>query len=455
MRTTAVFTLLAAVLLVSAAAAVFVGAVAIGPGDVLAALLGSDDTNGTIIRDLRLPRVLGAALVGAALAGAGVLLQGLLRNPLADPFVTGTQAGASLGAVTAVVLGADAVLMPLASFLGAMLAIGIVWRLARLGGRTTVLTVLLAGVVLTSFAGAVMTLILVSSDRLSLRLRAILGWLQGGVSVVSWGELAVAAVVVGIGVVLAVLLAPRIDAYAFGEGPRPRSASTRPHDGRVLVTTALLTEPRSRSRPRRIRGLVVPHALRFLLGATHRRPVASLPAGGRRSCLPTSGPARCSPGELPAGVITGLVGAPFFLALLVRSRRVCCDATWLEASVTELVARGIRAGYGDRDVVRGVDLAAHGGESSPRRTERGGKSTCRVLGGSFGRAGRHHWWPRCRRDGPGPAARHIAVVPQIFETLFPQRARDFALAYVAPRAAGLPAAMTRPRSPSARGAGSM
>jgi iron complex transport system permease protein len=216
-RTVTVFALLAAALVVSAAAGILVGAVAIAPGDVLSALFGAEGTNGTIIRELRLPRVLGAALVGAALAAAGALLQGMLRNPLADPFVTGTSAGASLGAVLAVALGFEPALVPVAAFGGAMAAIALVWRLARLGGRTTILTVLLAGVVLTSFAGALVTFILVSSDRLSLRLRAVLGWLQGGISVISWNELAVVAIVVAIGIIGAVLLAPRIDAYAFGE----------------------------------------------------------------------------------------------------------------------------------------------------------------------------------------------------------------------------------------------
>jgi iron complex transport system permease protein len=325
-RTAAVFAALAAALVASAAAAVFIGAVQIGPGDVVGALFGSDDTNGTIIRELRLPRVLGAALVGGALAGSGVLLQGLLRNPLADPFVTGTQAGASLGAVIAVSLGASAVVVPLASFVGAMLAIGVVWRLARLGGRTTVLTVLLAGVVLTSFAGAVITLILTSGDRLSLRLRAVLGWLQGGVSVISWNELAVASVVVGAGVTLAIFLAPRIDAYAFGE----ETAAALGIDldrttGAVLATTALLTGAAvSIAGLVGFVGLVVPHALRFVLGATHRRLlIAALPAGAAVLVLADLGARTIlAPAELPAGVITGLVGAPFFLALLVRSRRV-------------------------------------------------------------------------------------------------------------------------------------
>ena len=326
MRTLTVFLLLAAALVASAAAAVFVGAVAIGPGDVVAALFGSDGTSGVIIRELRLPRVLGAALVGGALAGSGVMLQGLLRNPLADPFVTGTQAGASLGSVFAVALGASPLVVPLASFVGAMLAIALVWRLARLGGRTTVLTVLLAGVVLTSFAGAVITFVLVSSDRLSLRLRAVLGWLQGGVSVISWGELAVAAVVVGAGIAAALLLAPRIDAYAFGE----ETAASLGIDldrttAAILATTALLTGAAvAIAGLVGFVGLVVPHALRFLLGATHRRLlVASLPAGGAVLVLADLGArTMLAPAELPAGVITGLVGAPFFLALLVRSRHV-------------------------------------------------------------------------------------------------------------------------------------
>lgn len=326
MRTLTVFALLAVALVVSAAAGILAGAVAIAPGDVLSALLGADGTNGTIIRELRLPRVLGAALVGGALAAAGALLQGMLRNPLADPFVTGTSAGASLGAVLAVAVGLEPAFVPLAAFAGAIAAIVLVWRLARLGGRTTVLTVLLAGVVLTSFAGALVTFILVSSDRLALRLRAVLGWLQGGVSVISWSELAVAAVVVAVGVIGAVLLAPRIDAYAFGE----ETAAALGVDldrttAAVLATTALLTGAAvAIAGLVGFVGLVIPHALRFLLGATHRRLiVASIPAGAMALVLADLGARTAlAPAELPVGVITGLVGAPFFLALLVRSRRV-------------------------------------------------------------------------------------------------------------------------------------
>jgi len=325
-RTVTVFALLAVALVMSATAGILVGAVPIAPGDVLSALFGAEGTNGTIIRELRLPRVLGAALVGGALAASGALLQGMLRNPLADPFVTGTSAGASLGAVLAVALGLEPVIVPLAAFAGALGAIVLVWRLARLGGRTTVLTVLLAGVVLTSFAGALVTFILVSSDRLALRLRAVLGWLQGGISVISWSELAVVAVVVAIGVTGAVLLAPRVDAYAFGE----ETAAALGVDldrttAAVLATTALLTGAAvAIAGLIGFVGLVIPHALRFLLGATHRRLIiASIPAGAMALVLADLGARTAlAPAELPVGVITGIVGAPFFLALLVRSRRV-------------------------------------------------------------------------------------------------------------------------------------
>src|SRR3981081_4369852 len=129
MRTITVFALLAVALVVSAAAGILIGAVAISPGDVLSALLGADSTSGTIIRELRLPRVLGAALVG------GALPQGRLRTPLRDPFVTGTSAGASLGAVLAIALGFEPALVPLAAFAGAIAAIALVWRPARLRCR--------------------------------------------------------------------------------------------------------------------------------------------------------------------------------------------------------------------------------------------------------------------------------------------------------------------------------
>jgi iron complex transport system permease protein len=263
--------------------------------------------------------------VGGSLGASGALLQGLLRNPLADPFVTGTSAGATLAAVVAIALGAGAPLVPLAAFCGALLAVALVWRLARLGGRTTVLTVLLAGIVLTSFAGAVVTFVLVSSDRLALRLRGVLGWLQGGVSVIDWSELAVAAAIVAVGLITALALAHRVDAFAFGDETAATLGVDPDRTARaVLGATALLSGAAvGLAGLVGFVGLVVPHALRFLIGATHRRLVpASFLAGATALVLADLG-ARVvvAPAELPVGAINGIVGAPFFLVLLVRSRR--------------------------------------------------------------------------------------------------------------------------------------
>ncbi|HET7701594.1 MAG TPA: iron ABC transporter permease [Candidatus Limnocylindria bacterium] len=328
-RTAIAYLTLALGLALAVVAAIAFGAVALPLAGVLDALAGRGDAvTTTIVRDLRLPRVLAAALVGGALAASGALLQGLLRNPLADPYVTGASAGGALGAVGALALAGAAAptLVPVAAFAGALAAVALVWRIARLGGPTTILTVLLGGIVLTSFAGAIVTLIIVASDRLSLRLRALLDVLVGGVAVRDPGELAAAAAIVAIGLAGALALAPRVDAYAFGE----ETAATLGVDTErttlaVLVVTALLTGAAvALAGLVAFVGLVVPHAVRGLLGARHRPLIgASFLAGAAVLVLADLG-ARIAlaPAELPVGVITGAVGGPFFLALLARTRRV-------------------------------------------------------------------------------------------------------------------------------------
>ncbi len=293
------------------------------------AILGRGDAaNATIVRDLRFPRVLAAALVGGALAVAGALLQGLLRNPLADPYVTGASAGGALGAIAALALLASApsAVIPLVAFVGALVAVGVVWRMARLGGRTTILTVLLAGIVLTSFAGAIVTLIVVASDRLSLRLRALLDVLVGGVSVRDPLELVAAAIVVAIAVIAALSLAPRVDAYAFGEETAATlGIDTERTTAAVLVTTALLAGAAvALAGLVSFVGLVVPHAVRGAVGARHRPLILACFLAGASALVLADLGARVvlAPAELPVGVITGAIGGPFFLILLARSRRV-------------------------------------------------------------------------------------------------------------------------------------
>ncbi|MEP7002911.1 MAG: iron ABC transporter permease [Chloroflexota bacterium] len=319
---------LAVLLPVSMVVGILIGAVPIAPGDVLGAIFGAGDpATGVIVRDLRLPRVIAAALVGGALAVAGTLLQGLFRNPLADPYVTGTSAGGALGAVAVIAIGGDmsGAAVPVAAFAGALVSALGVWQLSRLGGRTTVLTVLLAGIVLTSFAGAMITLLLFLSDRLALRLRAILDILGGGIAVRSTSEIIVAAIVISAGLALAVLLGRRIDAFVFGE----ETAATLGVDPdrttiAVIAAAALLTGAAvALAGLVGFVGLVVPHALRPIVGAAHRTlALASFLAGASVLVLADTGARSViAPAELPVGVLTGLVGAPFFLFLLVRARR--------------------------------------------------------------------------------------------------------------------------------------
>ncbi len=328
MRAGPAIAVLVALLPLSLLAGILVGSVQLAPGDVFGALLGGGDpVAGVIVRDLRLPRVLAAALVGGALAVAGTLLQGLFRNPLADPYVTGTSAGAALGAVGMIALGSDlaATVIPLAAFAGAMISALVVWQLARLGGRTTVLTVLLAGIILTSFASALVTLLLFASDRLSLRLRAVLDVLSGGVAVRATSEVVLAAAIIALGLALAIILGRRIDAFVFGE----ETASTLGVDPErttiaVIGAAALLTGAAvALAGLVGFVGLVVPHALRPIVGATHRTlAIASFLAGASVLVLADTGARSVlSPAELPVGVLTGLLGAPFFLVLLVRARR--------------------------------------------------------------------------------------------------------------------------------------
>lgn len=318
---------LALALFVAIVLAIGVGAVAIPPDRVLTTLLGrGDPAESAIILSLRLPRVLGAALVGAALAAAGVLLQGLLRNPLADPYVLGTSAGASIGAVIGLLIAGAAgfLVVPGLAFVGAILSIVIVWQLARVGPETSVVTLLLAGVVFSSFAGAIVTFFLVMSDRLQLRLATVLGWLMGGVSIVTWAQLAVSAALVGVALGVAIAIAWRLDALSLGEETAAQLGVDVEGVKRSVVAVAALLTAAAVSIAGLVAfvGLVAPHATRLIVGPAHLRllPAAALVGAGFVVLADLVARVVLAPSELPMGVISGLVGGPFFFALLWRHR---------------------------------------------------------------------------------------------------------------------------------------
>lgn len=227
--------LLAVALCVAVVLATAIGAVAISPLHTAAILLNQTrlfhfapswpQSDEIILLQLRLPRVAGAALVGAALGVSGALFQGLLRNPLADPLLLGSSAGAALGATLSFLLPAAFTaeflgfsLVTVAAFAGALLAVALVYRLATRRGQTPVVTLLLAGVAITSILAAVQTLLVTLNDRLALRITSLYLWNAGGVAVRDWAQVQVVLALVLAGVAGALYFARALDAFALGEG---------------------------------------------------------------------------------------------------------------------------------------------------------------------------------------------------------------------------------------------
>jgi iron complex transport system permease protein len=301
------------------------------PGQVARAVLHpvlpfvppADDLTAGIVIDVRLPRVLLAALVGAALSVAGVALQGIIGNPLADPYTVGVSSGAAVGAGLAVLLGVAGAFgglgQPLCAFSAALLAMLLVFALARVGGRLHTASFLLAGIVAGSFLWAIVTLLLSLARQ---EQRSILLWLMGRFSDATWGNVVLLAPVAVAGVVIFFACGRGLDAFAFGEDvARSVGVEVERFKAGVLALAALVTAVAvSVSGIIGFIGLIVPHAARSLVGPPHRGvvPVAAL-LGAALTVLADLIARTVLPGEeLPVGVVTALLGAPFFLLLLRR-----------------------------------------------------------------------------------------------------------------------------------------
>ncbi|WP_245565265.1 FecCD family ABC transporter permease [Nocardioides insulae] len=278
-----------------------------------------------IVWDLRLPRTLLAALCGAGLAVCGVILQSLLRNPLADPFVLGVSSGASTGAVSIVVLGAGAGSIGLTggAFIGAVGAFALVLLLAHVAGGTTD-RVVLAGIAATQLFSALTSFIVFSSADAE-QTRGVLFWLLGSLASASWLDVAVCGVLVGAGLVICLLNASVLDAFTFGQDAAA-SLGVAVTRARVLllVVTALITAVIvSTSGAIGFVGLVLPHAARALVGVRHRLllPTAALLGALFLVWVDTAARTVIDPQEMPVGVATALVGVPAFMVILMRKGR--------------------------------------------------------------------------------------------------------------------------------------
>ena len=274
----------------------------------------------------RLPRMLAGALVGATLASAGVVLQALLRNPLATPFTLGVSAGASLGAMIVIIFGVRLSFLgvpatPLASFAGSLVAVGLVYSLARARGRglsTNVL--LLAGVTLNSLFSATILFVQYLAD-FSESFRAI-RWVMGNLDVSSYDPILSALPMVGLAFVAFATLPRTLNLLALGtDHAATRGVTVLAAQRLAFVSASLATGAAvSVGGPIGFIGIIVPHIVRLLVGADHRVVLPASAMLGAAFLVTCDVGARTlmSPVELPVGVITALLGGPFFLWLLIR-----------------------------------------------------------------------------------------------------------------------------------------
>jgi iron complex transport system permease protein len=325
-RLVAVLAGLAALLALALVVGLALGPSGVGAGEALRAVVDPDaaGATGDIVRRIRLPRVAAAALVGACLSLAGVLFQALLRNPLADPFVLGISGGAALAGIAVLslggALGLSASAVPVAAFAGALAATALLFTVSGWRGRLSATTLLLTGVVFNAFASA--AIVFLASLGGMTEGASIFLWLIGTLSSARPEMLAALALLLALGLGCALPLARALDLIALGDDTAEQLGVAVERAKRMLLLATALVVGGAVSVSGLIGfvGLIVPHALRLLLGPDHRLLVPAAALGGGAFLVVCDTAARTLlPGrELPVGAITALVGGPLFLVLLRR-----------------------------------------------------------------------------------------------------------------------------------------
>ncbi|WP_420854872.1 FecCD family ABC transporter permease [Shinella kummerowiae] len=329
---------LALVSLLALAVSITTGASDASALNVIGALFtGADETalsvrDHIIVFDIRMPRALLGFLIGAGLAMSGAVMQGLFRNPLADPALVGISSGSALGAVLMIVLGASlppalmialgAFALPIAAFAGGLLTTLLLYRIATRGGQTSVATMLLAGIAISALAAAITGILIYMAD--DKQLRDITFWSLGSLSGMTWAKLFAAGPIILLALVVVPFLSRGLNAITLGEAAafhmgvkvqRLKYIAIVSVAGAVGASVAV-------SGGIGFVGIVVPHLLRIVIGPDHRYLLPASALFGGVLMLGADMLARTivAPAELPIGIITALAGAPFFLWVLLRDR---------------------------------------------------------------------------------------------------------------------------------------
>jgi iron complex transport system permease protein len=333
----------AILLVIACIASLAIGPVVIAPGKVISilwdavftgrAVSGLDLRDAIVVLDIRLPRMVLAAIVGAALAVAGAVLQGVFRNPLADPGLVGISPGAALAAVAWIVFGGIAAsyvprsllnhALPLASFIGSLVAISLLHRLSTHDGRTSVANLLFAGIALGALASAGVGLIIfIASDQ---QLREFTFWTLGSLGGATWQRVLLALPFAIILIAGSLWIARGLDALALGEAEAFHTGVNVERMKRIaiLIVAAGVGAAVAVSGIIGFVGLVVPHLLRLSAGPSHKSLIIGSALLGAALLTASDIFARtvASPAELPVGIVTAMIGAPFFIWLLQRHKR--------------------------------------------------------------------------------------------------------------------------------------
>lgn len=309
----------------------FILNIAIGPVSIplltvlKAFLTSSKNVDSTIVLSIRLPMAISAIIVGASLGISGAIFQAILRNPLADPYILGISAGAALGAAVAQALMLTSIPVSLSAFLGAIGSMIFVYLLSISSGRSTPLYLILAGVAISALLGSVMSFVMLLSNTMQVKIYSIMLWIMGGIKEIGVHELIFVSTIFIILILFAIVLSPYLDILSFGD-EKALSLGVHVERARLLsmiVASLLAGIAVYLSGIVGFVGLVVPHITRLVIGPSHKKLLVVSMFIGSIFLLLSDLIARTvlKPIVIPVGVITSLIGAPFFLYLLLRVYR--------------------------------------------------------------------------------------------------------------------------------------
>lgn len=283
--------------------------------------------NEIIVINIRMPRIIMAILIGAGLSIVGASFQGMFRNPMADPYVLGISSGAALAATISIILGAGRGVLgigttALSAFVGALLTVLLVYGIARIGSRTPPTTLILAGVAVSYLMSSIISLLMVFNRN---QLEKIIFWTMGGLSAASWKQIAILAPIVIPGIAAIISFSRELNVMSTGEESAGGLGVDVELVKKLLLATSSIVVGACVAVSGVIGfvGLVVPHAVRLVAGSDHRvtMPFSALVGGIFLLISDTLARTLVSPSEIPVGAITALFGAPYFIFLLVRSKR--------------------------------------------------------------------------------------------------------------------------------------